>query len=458
MKTRFLSIITASVIALGAFSAPVQQALCSQSVVADAAVSVLSPTASKKSGTYYSTGSMKVSLTAEKTAKIYYSINGGNYKLYSAPITITKNTTLRTYSVKNGTRSSYKTYTYKLSPKVAISVAAGTYDSPQTVKLTSKVTGVKLYYTLDGSKPTKSSSVYTSAGISINSSCKLRILATAPSWTSRYITKSYTINVPELDVTPSVSSSELSILDDYTSKWGYSTLSAAQKKGYAALFEAASKHADTADMKGFGLTVDDVEKMYWAFDYDNPQFFWNDNGYSYGYTSRGELVDVSIIYGRTAAEAAKIQGELDAAADKILAEALKYDSTMDRVKVLHDSIINMTSYSTSGPAYKSEADGPLVHGTGLCEGYSKAFMYLCQSIGIECICVSGKSSGYGHMWNMVKVDGTWYHMDVTWDDPISSKPILRYDYFCLSEKDMLADDHKLDTPFPLPSAPTTYKF
>lgn len=455
MKTRFLSIITASVIALGTFSAPVQQALCSQSVVAEAAVSVLAPKASKKSGTYYSSGILKITLTAEKSAKIYYSINGGNYKQYSAPITLTKNTTLRTYSLKNGTRSAYKTYTYKLTPKVTVSLAAGTYDSPQKVKLTCKVPGVKLYYTLDGSKPTKSSSLYTSAGIGIEDSCKLRILTTAPGWTSRYITKSYTINAPELDVSL-VSDGELSILDDYTSKWAYSTLSDAQKKGYAALFEASAKHADTADMKGFGLTTKDVEKMYWAFDYDNPQFFWNDNGYSYSYTSKGELIDISIIYGRTAAEAAKIQGDLDAAAEKIIAEALKYDSTMDRVKVLHDSIINMTSYSTSGPAYKSEADGPLVYGTGLCEGYSKAFMYLCQSIGIECFCVSGKSSGYGHMWNMVKVDGTWYHIDVTWDDPISSMPILRYDYFCLSEKDMLADDHKLDAPFPLPSAPITY--
>ena len=56
---------------------------------------------------------------------------------------------------------------------------------------------------------------------------------------------------------------------------------------------------------------------------------------------------------------------------------------------------------------------------------------------------------------MVQVDGTWYQIDVTWDDPIGSKQNLRYDYFLISDKKM-CEDHIIDTPFAVPSAKTSY--
>ncbi len=447
MKRRILSVLAASVIACGAFSAPVQTALSSQAAVCEAATAVSTPSASKKSGTYAVSSSLKVTLTSStKNAEIYYSVNDGSYKLYTSPIKITKNTVIKTYALKNGTRSAKKTYTYKLAPKFTVSLAEGSFDSAQTVYLSSKLSGVKYYYTLDGTKPTTKSTLYTAKGITISESCKLRVVAVKSGWNKRYTTKSYTINAPKAE----------SILDYYTGKWGYSMLSDAQKKGYAALFEAAATHAASASVAGMGLSVSDMEKMYWAFDYDNPQFFWMENGYAYTYMLSGEVVDVQIRYSRTASEAKKIQTDFESAANEIIAEALKQDSTAERVRVLHDSLVNMTSYTTSGGSYKSEADGPLVYGKALCEGYSKAFMYLCQSIGVECVCISGTGDGMGHMWNMVKIDGQWYHVDVTWDDPLSTTPILRHDYFLVSDKQILKD-HTIDNFFKVPSAPENYE-
>ena len=61
------------------------------------------------------------------------------------------------------------------------------------------------------------------------------------------------------------------------------------------------------------------------------------------------------------------------------------------------------------------------------------------------------------MWNMVKVDGKWYHMDVTWDDPLTSdgRPMLRYDYFLISEA-KIREDHTIDNDFKIPTAPSNY--
>lgn len=62
------------------------------------------------------------------------------------------------------------------------------------------------------------------------------------------------------------------------------------------------------------------------------------------------------------------------------------------------------------------------------------------------------------MWNMVKVNGKWYQIDVTWDDPISSdgRPILRHDYFLISDAQMYKD-HRIDSDlFNIPKAASSY--
>ena len=75
-------------------------------------------------------------------------------------------------------------------------------------------------------------------------------------------------------------------------------------------------------------------------------------------------------------------------------------------------------------------------------------MYLCQSVGIQCICVAGTGNGEPHMWNMLQLDGEWYNMDVTWDDG------GRYDYFCIPTS-QISIDHRFDNTFPVPSATAT---
>ncbi len=434
MKRKILSAVIAAMLSFGIFSAPVQE-IAGTSSVAAAASSVSAPKSSKKSGTYSVSNAFTVKLTSGTPgAKIYYS-TGGSYKLYTKSLKISKTTTLKCYSEKDGVKSKVVTYKYKLVPKVTFSVKAGTYDSQVTVKLSSTASGVKFYYTLDGSKPTTSSKLYTTSGIKISKTATLRVLAYKKGWTKKYFTKKYEIETAD--------SAGVSILDDYTAKYAYNTLTKTQKKVYAALFEAAESHG-RADISDLGAKGGDILTAYWAFDYENPQFFWLGNGYSYT-TIGSSAISIDIDYSRTDSKAEAIQPEFEAAAKKIIDKALKQDNLFDRVKVIHDALVNMTDYVSYGADYISEADGPLIYGKALCEGYSKAFMYLCQSVGIECICVSGSN----HMWNMLKLDGEWYNMDVTWDDPVGGS--LGYDYFCIPSS-KLDSEHAFDNPFPVPSA------
>ena len=439
MKQRIISAALAAFISAGLFSAPAQEIIGSSAVVY-AASAVSAPSVSRKPGSYTSSASLSVKLTTSTPGAVIYYSTGSSYKKYTKAIKLTKNTTLKCYAEKDGVKSAVKAYKYKLCPKVTFSPEEGEFDDALPVKLSSKASGVTYYYTLDGKKPTTSSRKYTSSGIKIERTSTLRVMAVKSRWTSKYYTKEYTIS----------GSSDLSgesILDDYKSKYAYNTLTSSQKQVYAKLFEAAAAHADKADLTGINVTTSEIDDIYWAFDYDNPQFFWLANGYRYT-TRNGRVIGITMVYSRTVSEMNNIKPKFEAAAQKIIDKALQEDDLFERVKVLHDAITDMTEYTLSGPSYISEADGPLVYGKALCEGYSKAFMYLCQSVGIPCICVAGTGNGEKHMWNMLQLDGEWYNMDVTWDDDGD------YNYFCIPTS-QLTIDHRFNNPFTVPSATAT---
>ena len=78
----------------------------------------------------------------------------------------------------------------------------------------------------------------------------------------------------------------------------------------------------------------------------------------------------------------------------------------------------------------------LVNSRAVCEGYAGAFMLIAQQFGLEVKKVSGVTvpGNENHMWNLVKVDGQWYHVDVTWNDPTPDKPgRALHDYLLLSD-------------------------
>ncbi|GEM_PF-4962591 len=255
------------------------------------------------------------------------------------------------------------------------------------------------------------------------------------------------VDVPE----PNTSS----LLTDYTRKWGYNQLNSQQQTAYARLFECAANNIAAFSVEDLNLDTNDADLIYWAFDYDNAQFLTLGSGYNYKYKDSGKVVEIGIQYGRDAGDVPSDQ--FISRAQSVIAEAQQLGSDYDRLKYIHDWIVNNTSYIKNGPLSKSEADGPVVYGSALCEGYSKAFMYMAQSMGYECVCIAGVSGGGPHMWNMVRVGDFWYHVDATWDDPISnSGPILRYDYFLVSDSTIRAD-HTIDNPFAVPSAPNNYQ-
>lgn len=115
-------------------------------------------------------------------------------------------------------------------------------------------------------------------------------------------------------------------------------------------------------------------------------------------------------------------------------------SDYEKIKIIHDYLIDTIQYENNlENDYVYDIYGALVAKKCVCEGYAKAIQYLLNEIGIENTIVIGtgtnsKNQTESHAWNYVKLEGNWYAVDVTWDDPIitgggklTSK--ARYEYF-----------------------------
>ena len=110
---------------------------------------------------------------------------------------------------------------------------------------------------------------------------------------------------------------------------------------------------------------------------------------------------------------------------------------------IHDYLVNTLTYNPFNPisqsAYKKvseqyelEHNRVLACKYGVCQDYAELFQEMCLRAGIPCELVSGVAGGGPHAWNRVYVDGKWFHVDCTWDDPIGKKPILQHTYYLIS--------------------------
>ena len=123
----------------------------------------------------------------------------------------------------------------------------------------------------------------------------------------------------------------------------------------------------------------------------------------------------------------------------------------EKVKKLHDYIINNTTYDKERSDkkninYKSDnAYGVLIENYGLCGGYTDAMMLFLEKLNIQ----NYKISTENHIWNYVKIDNKWLHLDLTWDDPITkdNRDILDYSYFLIDDDRLLElekEEHNYD--------------
>ena len=142
------------------------------------------------------------------------------------------------------------------------------------------------------------------------------------------------------------------------------------------------------------------------------------------------------------------QAELTQKVEEITAQIDENWTPLQKALYLHDYIATHGQYDTISKVdvqnkideRRRDAYGMLIDGIGVCQGYTLAYRLLLKEVGIDSGTVT--SDSMNHVWNLIQIDGNWYHVDVTWDDPTEDRiGQSQHVYFCLSE-DKLKDTNK----------------
>ncbi len=184
---------------------------------------------------------------------------------------------------------------------------------------------------------------------------------------------------------------------------------------------------------------------YLALVYDHPELFWiyNSSETSLSYATTGIPSNgVYSVYFSLSEPYTNYEEEMAAfneAAEEFLSDIDTTASEEEIATQIHDKLAEMVTYdyavaeklNESGQDLAHTAYGALVADSdgnanyAVCDGYSLAYEYLCQQVGIDCIFIGGKagSTEYdagGHAWNLINLNGKWGEVDVTWDDSLES--------------------------------------
>ncbi len=159
-------------------------------------------------------------------------------------------------------------------------------------------------------------------------------------------------------------------------------------------------------------------------------------------------IDVTVNHTYTNKQISKIEK----AANTILKNNITADMETDnKIKAIHDYIVNNTKYDRDRSdnkikQYHSDtAYGPLIEHYAICGGYADSMKLFLDKMGID----NYKIASENHIWNLVRVNDEWLHLDLTWDDPVTTdgKDVLEYDYFLITTEELLkqeTDQHIYD--------------
>lgn len=249
--------------------------------------------------------------------------------------------------------------------------------------------------------------------------------------------------------------------------YAYGTLSQEERRIYRAIYDTLFDFGEKRAMPT--LDADMIDKVFTCVLADSPELFYV-KGYNLIRYERGGVVEkmaVSGLYTMTKDDSVIHQGRAEGYVDTCLAGMPQTEDDYEKIKYLYEYIIKNTEYdldAENGQNYLSVFE----NGRSVCQGYATAMQYLMIRSGLFCTLVRGiTNSGENHAWNLVKSNGDYYYVDVTWgdmsydlkaDEEMAELPVMpevSYEYLCVTTEDINLT-HTLETVFPLPECTARY--
>ncbi|MGL5259184.1 MAG: transglutaminase domain-containing protein [Lachnospiraceae bacterium] len=251
---------------------------------------------------------------------------------------------------------------------------------------------------------------------------------------------------------------KIDIMRMHQEYYAFSKLNIEEQNVYAELYFATVNYLDEIIVST--LNTELLDKVFQYVFMDHPEIFYT-NGYTVTkYSVKDEIQELGYKASYIYSEEEKIEREkkISEQVNQILNNVPQGSSDYEKVKYVYETIILSTEYVLDAPDNQNICSIFLTK-QSVCQGYAKATQYLLNRMGVSTIIVSGEVNGEGHAWNIVLVEGKYYHVDTTWGDAYflfedesyanNQNNSINYDYLCVTTSQILKT-HKMDEIIEIP--------
>lgn len=206
------------------------------------------------------------------------------------------------------------------------------------------------------------------------------------------------------------------------------------------------------------IPLDSANRAFSAVRLDHAELFFMDNGVVFHSSILHTEIDISYTY--PLLEAGKLLEQMNRIANEVASRCQGMDA--QRIaSYLHNFLVERITYSECNNR-RNEAHnivGALINHSCVCEGYAKAYKFLCDKAGVPCMVVTGTAAGSNgfhesHAWNIVKIGQDCCHVDVTFDEYVD-RAYCSQSHLFLSTDEVLVG-HTIAPEFSVPNCPRSH--
>ncbi|MBQ8401061.1 MAG: transglutaminase domain-containing protein, partial [Clostridia bacterium] len=212
----------------------------------------------------------------------------------------------------------------------------------------------------------------------------------------------------------------------------------AYRNVYEAIYEAIYEQQSYLDVSRWKIRDYEIMTIFTDVMHNSPEFFFADQKLVYRYNQKGLVTSLSFSYHMSRTKRQECTEFYEQEISYIVHEVEKMQLTDPEAALyVHDYLISSYSYDTSETIY--DVYGFLRERKGVCHAYSLCYIAVMRELGIPCYMVV--SEDMNHSWNLIELDGIWYHVDLVYDDPQPDRPgQVLHNHFLLSD-DGIQMDH-----------------
>ncbi len=216
----------------------------------------------------------------------------------------------------------------------------------------------------------------------------------------------------------------------------YGTMSA-YSHIYEKLLSGLLAEESQISFSGMSVTVQEIKSAFTQVLNTNPELFYVSSLYNCG-SYDGVIVEyVKPTYNLSGKALSDARTQYEELVLEIISQVSPSWSELEKVLFVHDYIVKNFEYDHTYSVY--DTYDFLKNKKGVCQAYTLLCIELLERLDIGVGAVP--SDPMEHIWNSVEIDGKWYHMDITWDDPCTTGNIDRFDE--VSYENFLCSDAKI---------------